>query len=133
MKDIYKELSVGSLGQVFSELATFSEEYNADVRAAAIWRKAAYLLGIAIHSEEDKIVTVTQAARERGYNSEYLARLVREGKIENHGRKHAPRVRIGDIPMKKSSTRAVQAKPDIDVRAIVREIIERGRGTKTNP
>lgn len=35
-----------------------------------------------------------------GYSPAHLGRLVREGKIPNHGRTNAPRVRRGDLPVK---------------------------------
>lgn len=48
----------------------------------------------------DEALTLKQAADETGYSDDYLGRLVRDGKLENVGRKNAPRVRRGDLPRK---------------------------------
>jgi hypothetical protein len=53
-----------------------------------------------LRTAEDDLMTPTEAARECGYSAEHLARLVREGKLINHGRPHAPRIRRGDLPRK---------------------------------
>lgn len=45
-------------------------------------------------------LTLAEAARESGYSTDQLSRLIREGKLVNVGRKGAPRVRRGDLPKK---------------------------------
>ena len=44
------------------------------------------------------LLTLTQAAATCGYSTDHLGRLVRSGQLINHGRRHAPRVRLGDLP-----------------------------------
>ncbi len=46
------------------------------------------------------MLTLSQAARESGYGADHIARLVRQGKIRNAGRPHAPRIRRADLPRK---------------------------------
>ncbi len=41
-----------------------------------------------------------QAATESGYPVNTLGRMVREGRIENAGRKNAPRIKRSDLPRK---------------------------------
>jgi hypothetical protein len=48
-------------------------------------------------------LTLTEAARESGYSSAHLARLLDEGRIANAGKKHTPRIRRGDLPKKPPS------------------------------
>ena len=43
---------------------------------------------------------LAEAARVLGYDPDYLRKLVREGKLVNHGRKGAPRVRLSECPRK---------------------------------
>jgi hypothetical protein len=52
------------------------------------------------HGEE--AVTLAQAARESGYSTDYLGLLIRQGRIPNVGRPHAPRIRRRDLPRKAS-------------------------------
>lgn len=49
---------------------------------------------------DEDVVTLDEAARIGGYSRDHLERLVREGTIENRGRKHAPRIRRADVPTK---------------------------------
>lgn len=47
-------------------------------------------------------VSLAEAARRSGYTTDHLARLCREGKLRNVGRKHAPRYLVTDLPRKLS-------------------------------
>ena len=46
-----------------------------------------------------------EAARESGYSSEHLGKLLRRGTIPNAGRKNAPRIRRRHLPYKPSALR----------------------------
>lgn len=46
----------------------------------------------------DTLLTLREAAGRSGYSVDHLARLVRQGSILNAGKKHAPRVRLADLP-----------------------------------
>ena len=50
--------------------------------------------------EGSELLNLTQAALLSGYDPDTLGRLVREGRLANHGKKHAPRVRKADLPRK---------------------------------
>lgn len=53
-----------------------------------------------------ELLTLEEAARRSGYTADHLGSLVRSGKIQNHGRKNAPRVRACDVPKKSNLTSA---------------------------
>jgi hypothetical protein len=51
-------------------------------------------------------LTLKEAAKESGYSTSQLARQISDGKLENVGKKGAPRVRRCDLPMKPLIRRA---------------------------
>jgi hypothetical protein len=53
-----------------------------------------------LESEGAEEVNLTEGARRSGYSADHLGKLIREGQLENVGRKHAPRVRVVDLPRK---------------------------------
>ncbi len=54
----------------------------------------------ALHATDGALLTLTEAAVETGYSADHLGWLVRNGRIPNHGRPNAPRVRRIDLPRK---------------------------------
>jgi hypothetical protein len=50
----------------------------------------------------DQLLTLIEAGRESGYSAEYLRALIRQGRLANAGRPHAPRIRRRDLPRKAS-------------------------------
>jgi len=73
-----------------------------------------------------ELLTLTDGAVESGYSAEYLGALIRQGKIQNAGRPHAPRIRRQDLPRKASrlpdpppSLKLVGATPRQIARAII--------------
>lgn len=61
----------------------------------------------AVESAVCQPLSLAQAALVSGYSGEHLAREVREGRIPNAGRKHAPRIRRGDLPRKPGALTSV--------------------------
>ncbi|HEU4630159.1 MAG TPA: hypothetical protein VFS08_10465, partial [Gemmatimonadaceae bacterium] len=59
--------------------------------------------------EENETLTLAEAALASGYSVDHLRHLVSSGAIANAGRKHAPRVRAGDLPRKPGAPSAGQA------------------------
>ena len=55
-------------------------------------------------ANRDDAISIPEATRISGYSADHLRRLIREGTLENLGRKHAPRLRRSDLPKK---TRAI--------------------------
>ncbi|MDX2057232.1 MAG: hypothetical protein SFV24_05475 [Gemmatimonadales bacterium] len=73
-----------------------------------------------------ELLTLTDGAAESGYSAEYLGALIRQGKIQNAGRPHAPRILRQDLPRKASrlpdppsSLKLVGATPRQIARAII--------------
>ena len=54
----------------------------------------------AIRTSADQLLNLVEAARISGYSRNYLGRMVRAGRITNHGRKGAPRILRSELPMK---------------------------------
>ena len=77
------------------------EPYAAPVAVA--FEKAADELEAALSAGADAIVPLNDAARRSGYSPDHLGRMVRDGRLTNHGTKHRPRVRLGDLPRKAQS------------------------------
>jgi hypothetical protein len=50
------------------------------------------------------LLTINEAARLSGYAPDSLSRMIRDGRLPNHGRKHAPRLRLADIPLRAGRT-----------------------------
>jgi hypothetical protein len=48
----------------------------------------------------DELLSLRSAAQESGYSVDHIARLLREGKIPNSGRKAKPLIRRRDLPQK---------------------------------
>lgn len=79
-----------------------------------------------MRSHGEGLLTLTEAAKESGYSGEYLGSLIRQGRLANAGRPHAPRIRRLDLPRKASrlpspslSCKLVGATPRQIARAII--------------
>lgn len=73
-------------------------------------------------SEDGALLTLGEASAHSGYTVDHLSKLVREGKVPNAGRWHAPRIRARDLPRKPGSKLATSTPhlydPDTDARAL---------------
>lgn len=88
-----------TLTQIRMKAAELRESFGDDARARALeW--AALQMESALHDRADERLTLAEASLRCGYSQDHLARLVREGKIPNAGRRGAPRVRAGDLPLR---------------------------------
>lgn len=70
----------------------------------------------------DEALSLRAAAAESGYSIDHLSRLIREGKLSNVGRTHAPRIRRGDLPRKTARLVASEADtydPGTDARSLL--------------
>lgn len=91
------------------EAARLRARYGDD-RLAQLCETHAAELETAIIGSATDLLNLQQAARASGYSADRLSRLVREGKIPNFGRKHAPRVRRGDLPIRPGAAPGVARK-----------------------
>lgn len=102
-------------------------DYGAQEDAAQLWERAAAEMetAIALFAEED--LSLTESGRETGFSADHLGREVRTGRIENVGRKNAPRIRRGDLPYKAGGLRARLAPDHVRQRSraqIARSIVD---------
>ena len=71
---------------------------NASVDGAAICDEAIADIEMIVADAAAKRLTLQEAAELSGYSADHLGRLLRDGKLRNVGRKHAPRILLGDLP-----------------------------------
>lgn len=62
-------------------------------------------------AEADTVLTLGEAAARSGYTADHLGRLVRQGRIPNAGRPHAPCVRLADLPRRVGTLPGAPAGP----------------------
>lgn len=70
---------------------------------------------------DGKELTLSAAAAVSGYSREHLARLIRSGKLANAGRKHSPRIRSADLPIRPGAIAATHRPsydPSTDARSL---------------
>ena len=112
--------SPAELPAIWRARAEVLAENGAEGQARAVKRCAEQLeLALKCHGEET--VSLTRAARDRGYTPDHIGRLVRQGKFKNYGRPGAPRVRLSEIPFKPGYLPPVSGSPHL-VGATCREI-----------
>lgn len=133
-QDDYAPNSPLSLLEVWRQRAEQLREWagSSAEGAAHAYEKAAAELQTAWTDRADELLTLNEASGFSGYSADHLGRLVRDGTLLNHGRKNAPRVRRGDIPIKPAtaSRKGRAYNPAADAaeiistrRAMVRQVI----------
>jgi hypothetical protein len=105
-------------------------EWAAAEEAAKAWEAAARELDAALKEDDRELLNLQEAARRSGYSPDHLGRLIREGKLPNAGRNHAPRIRAADLPRKPgalsaSAPAAAGASRESIARAIL-SVVKRG-------
>ena len=83
-----------------------------------------------LRERDEATLTLTDAARESGYSTDHLGRLVRDGRIPNAGRPGTPRIALRHLPRKTGAAipRLAEKAPlrEISTAQIVQSVIERG-------
>jgi hypothetical protein len=99
--------------------------FGASVDAAKLCDAILADFDSARRSVETEALRIGEAARRCGLSVDHIGRLVRNGEVPNAGRKHAPRVRICDLPRRRR-IRAIVASADIgyDPVADARSLLE---------
>lgn len=112
------------LAKSWREDAELLERYG-DTHLGTACRRHADELEATLRSGADEALDLAAAAAESGYSAERLRHKVAEGSIPNAGKKGSPRIRRGDLPLKR--TRATR----FDATAIARRILHSQHGTST--
>jgi hypothetical protein len=76
-----------------------------------------------LKAQENAVLSLQEAAKVSGYSAEHLRKLVGKS-IPNAGRKHAPKVRAGDLPRKPRRNSATL----YDASADAARLMSRGKG-----
>lgn len=79
--------------------------FQAAVNGATLCDELLADLDSVLLKQADEVLTLRDAAAVSGYTVDHLARLIRQGKIPNAGRRQAPRVRRRDVPLKANTSR----------------------------
>lgn len=82
----------------------------------------------ALDLDSDATLSLTEASAEGGISTRQLSRLIKNGKLENHGRPNAPRLRRGDIPRKAGSVENKTNLLSITRNAVASKVVMRGGG-----
>lgn len=100
--------------EVYQAWEIRAEEFarlKAHVDGATLIRQLLADLDAVARDENEDTLTLEDAARVTGYSADHLGRLIRDGKLRNHGRRHRPRVRRGDLPQKPHALRPEPPSP----------------------
>jgi hypothetical protein len=95
--------------------------------AATAYREAAEELAAALEHYGGATLTLQEASSESGLSVDHLARLIRQGRIENAGEKGAPRIRRRDLPRKAHDV-AARGTRSYDVVTDARKLADRQKG-----
>ena len=98
MKRTPESPHLAALPHLWRERAEVIHRYARAEAQAEIWKLAADELDAELQNQADELLTLIDAARRSGYSPDHLGRLVRNGKLANRGRPHAPKIRAGDLP-----------------------------------
>ena len=99
--------------------------------AAVAFRECAEEFERELAGVSGELLTLEQGASVSGYTADHLGALIRAGKLANYGRKHAPRVRHRDLPVKPN---ALTPAPHVgivvatDRRSIARSVLSQPKG-----
>ena len=69
--------------------------------SAKAYEEAARELEEVLSDRESELLNLRAAAKASGYSANYLGELLREGRLHNYGRRGAPKLRRGDLPLKR--------------------------------
>lgn len=110
-----------TLTEIRAKAAELRDSFGDGARARALeW--AAEQVERAADQRADERLTLAEAALRSGYSEDHLARLVREGRLPNAGRRGAPRIRAGDLPVRRPIDVAADRRPAYDPVADARAI-----------
>ena len=115
-----------TLGELCVKWETRQQEWRRlDVLADAAKLAAEIIadLNALHHAQTMEAVTLKEASAIGGYSIDHLQRLVAARQLENVGRKGRPRIRRGDVPIKRSHSLQGLHNPTNDVISERRRIV----------
>ncbi len=86
-------------------------------------RRLAVEVDEALRDDQDETLTLVEAALESNYSIDHLRKMVAAGTIPNAGERGRPRIRRGDLPVKRTNG-CGPSLPENDVR----DFLQRRRG-----
>ena len=69
--------------------------------------------------DADAPVTIAQAAEISGFHADTIRHKIAAGELENIGKKHSPRVRVGALPMKAKRAASTAYDPSADALSLL--------------
>ena len=109
------------------EFAASSDALRMQADAGALVRQMVASLR-AVRASAAAVVPLSVASRATGYSADHLSRLVRSGRVTDYGRKHAPRVKLMELPKKAARLRvANNNRVSYDVQADARSLVSTRR------
>jgi hypothetical protein len=116
-----ESMSIESVKQRWENRRAEYARLNAQVNAEVLTREFLQDLEAVQAASREITLTLSEASRRSGYHRDTLARLIRDGRIPNAGRKHAPRIRCADLPRRPKSSAVTSGHYDAarDARAIL--------------
>jgi len=113
--------ALAALAEQWRAEARLLRERYADERGARLCEAHVAELETTLRAAADEALTLEQAAAESGYSPERLRKLIADGTIPQAGRRHAPRVKRGDLPTRaRRPAASTQYDPDADALRLVR-------------
>ena len=82
-------------------------------------RRLAVEVDEALRDDQDETLTLAEAALESSYSTEHLRTMVAAETIPNAGEKGRPRIRRGDLPLKRVTQPGSLGTPEHDARAFL--------------
>lgn len=93
--------------------------------AADMLEEAARQVEGALTADADSLLSLDEAAAASGYSKRRLRELLADGRLENRGRKGAPRIRRADLPHRSPASPPHLAGSSFDARAEAESILRR--------
>ncbi len=99
---------------------------HAEEPLALAYEACATELDKALQEQDDRLLSLQEAAELSGYSADHLGRLVRDGRIPNAGRLGSPRIAYRDLPRKSPTVVPIGSTREINNEQIVQSIIKEG-------
>ena len=85
-------------------------------------RRLAVEVEEALRDDQDETLTLAEAALESSYSTEHLRKMVASRTIPNAGGKGRPRIRRGDVPLKRVTQPGNPGTPEDDARVFLSRV-----------